>query len=91
MSEAISGCLVAPASRFIHAGFTPHISPNSGGSNQFVSDRPPSITIAAAYAVARAGDKRGLARRIEWGVQEAHAAGRGCGFANGSRQRAARR
>ena len=22
-------------------------SPNSGGSNQFVSDRPPSITIAA--------------------------------------------
>jgi hypothetical protein len=24
-----------------------HNSPNSGGANQFVSDRPPSITIAA--------------------------------------------
>ena len=54
MSEAISGAVVGAvpdiaalirATRYAASSF--YKSPNSGGSNQFVSDRPPSITIAA--------------------------------------------
>jgi hypothetical protein len=54
MSEATSGAVVGAVPDIAtliratkYAASPSYKSPNSGGSNQLVSDRPPSITIAA--------------------------------------------